>query len=343
MDITRSEAIWQIQKTVEEFGSFLQEMNIQNNYTHYSPDLISLLSKTDEYIHSAEVIKKDKVLHTLNNEGLQEFYSLMQELSNSFSDYYSFSNVHTTTVNVIDDKTECHHIDGAIIVADYIVNEIKINCRSEIAKSISYCINYEDRIVEWNELDTLQKIIVPVPKPMFYEGVLLWVNQVAPNRPWDHKPLIKDRFGSYGVERPLSSGTPSKSYYHKYRAHDYYYDVWSNIHYGYVGMYCGFTEDQLLDGAGLAQYLSDSTNYLFGKSNHLPRSNMNSTGMRRFDAKADRITVRLGISLFALFGKRFDGLTGEILLNELEKLPGIDESRLLHYCYDYSSLKRTQD
>ncbi len=57
---------------------------------------------------------------------------------------------------------------------------------------------------------------------------------------WDHKPKIRDQFKAYAVSRPLvGSGTRSKSYFHKYEEHDYFYDVWSNIHYGYVGLSLG--------------------------------------------------------------------------------------------------------
>ncbi|UMP97053.1 polymorphic toxin type 44 domain-containing protein [Klebsiella pneumoniae] len=32
----------------------------------------------------------------------------------------------------------------------------------------------------------------------------------------------------------------------KFKQHDYFYDVWSNIHYGYVGRSVGFSEAILL-------------------------------------------------------------------------------------------------
>ena len=45
--------------------------------------------------------------------------------------------------------------------------------------------------------------------------------------------------------------------WHKYGQHDYYFDIWSNIHYGYVGTASGFCRDKLIDGAGVAQIGSD--------------------------------------------------------------------------------------
>ncbi|MDH1262060.1 polymorphic toxin type 44 domain-containing protein [Pseudomonas sp. GD03944] len=39
---------------------------------------------------------------------------------------------------------------------------------------------------------------------------------------------------------------------------DYVYDIWSNIHYGYVRRAGFFSESVLPDGAGLEQIASDS-------------------------------------------------------------------------------------
>ena len=44
---------------------------------------------------------------------------------------------------------------------------------------------------------------------------------------------------------------------HKLGGFNYYHDIWSNIHYGYVGTAAGFTESELLDGAGLKQIVTD--------------------------------------------------------------------------------------
>ncbi|QTA85832.1 polymorphic toxin type 44 domain-containing protein [Desulfonema magnum] len=38
----------------------------------------------------------------------------------------------------------------------------------------------------------------------------------------------------------------------------YSFDIWSNIHYGYIGLAAGFTEWVLLSGAGFAQKLADT-------------------------------------------------------------------------------------
>ncbi len=74
-------------------------------------------------------------------------------------------------------------------------------------------------------------------------AMALWTERVGQNRPWDHKVTIGQQFGGA---------------WQKHGQLDYFYDIWSNIHYGYVGRAGGLTESALLDGAGLEQIASDS-------------------------------------------------------------------------------------
>lgn len=70
----------------------------------------------------------------------------------------------------------------------------------------------------------------------------LWFNLVADNHNWDHKPLL---------EKKLGLKTPS-DYWFPIRGdneHEWFYDIWSNIHYGFVGRSAGFDEQTLQDYA----------------------------------------------------------------------------------------------
>lgn len=58
---------------------------------------------------------------------------------------------------------------------------------------------------------------------------------------------------------------------------EYYYDIWSNIHYGYVGTVCGFDENTLQSGAAAG----------------LPGFGDNDEG--------DVISVKIGINLWRNF------------------------------------------
>jgi hypothetical protein len=107
-----------------------------------------------------------------------------------------------------------------------------------------------------------------------------WAMQVRQNGPWDHKPHIGKKFPA---QRP---------YHHRYHGRTYYYDIWSNIHYGYVGRACGFTRGELLDGAGLEQI---GSTLLRGG---WPTEERGVEGMRRFDDPSDRHSIQIGIDLY---------------------------------------------
>lgn len=113
-----------------------------------------------------------------------------------------------------------------------------------------------------------------------------------------------------------------------YQGYEYFYDIWSNIHYGYVGRYIGFSEDSLLDGAGLAQYGSDLAELKWPEN----RSDTNGSGLRRFDDDTDYLSVRLGISMFERFAPQ--ELTGSLLMNEITQVeyPEKVGSKIPHTC-----------
>ncbi|MGK3961300.1 polymorphic toxin type 44 domain-containing protein [Sorangium sp. So ce118] len=60
-----------------------------------------------------------------------------------------------------------------------------------------------------------------------------------PGGDWDHKPRIAAVWGSWN-----RLGDSEKVYYH---------DIWSNLHFGYIGHAAGFTLEELLGGADVQQ------------------------------------------------------------------------------------------
>lgn len=112
---------------------------------------------------------------------------------------------------------------------------------------------------------------------------LSWGLLVRQDSQWDHKTVIPTRF------HPRD---PVGQHWHLYNNTLYYYDVWSNLHYGYVGAACGFTESVLLDGAGLEQMGSD---VFHGR---MPQRSGAVNGLRAFDDPADRAAVVEGIRLY---------------------------------------------
>lgn len=215
---------------------------------------------------------------------------------------------------------ECDHdVDGAIDVAKYIVQEIKTNINSEAAKQIYALIHYNyDAEVKRRGI-VVSTLAPPYTSTEAFGGaVLKWIEMVDTNKPWDHKLKIKEQFHYCGVHRPLKSGTPSESFYHKYNYHDYYLDVWSNIHYGFIGRYCGFSENTLLTGSDFQQFITNVKHFNF----------------KGGDDSADKITMQLGMDLYSKYRNNISALTYQVILDELENLKSVGESRLIHYCFD---------
>lgn len=215
----------------------------------------------------------------------------------------------------------CIHIDGAILVAKYIVEEIKRNTRSNIAESIRYYASFDEykkRFEEWRKRNIVGLLLTPPPEPPnLIKAKVLWTERVFAGRPWDHKPKIKKMFSHVAVERTEYSNVKKKmisfkSYYHKYKEYDYFYDVWSNIHYGYLGLSVGFDRKTLLGGADLAQIID-------------------SSGNNSEDAIDDKIAIKIGFSLYEKFGRYAKYLTAQNVLNALDTAT-MKESKKKHIC-----------
>ncbi len=116
----------------------------------------------------------------------------------------------------------------------------------------------------------------------------VWGAQVRPGGPWDHKPILTQMLG---LEK-------ANDYYFPIRGdteHEYYYDIWSNIHYGYVGSAAGFDPDTLQWGAALGD------------------------GIAGFNDLGDVLSVQIGIDLWNQYGLR---LTPEQLRQAILALTG---------------------
>ncbi|HUQ94141.1 MAG TPA: polymorphic toxin type 44 domain-containing protein [Bryobacteraceae bacterium] len=70
-----------------------------------------------------------------------------------------------------------------------------------------------------------------------------WKNLVKGGAVWDHKKPIRDMLGlkKGDFHFPIEGDND----------HEYFYDIWSNIHYGYVGTAAGFSRWELQKGAAM--------------------------------------------------------------------------------------------
>ncbi|WP_343242604.1 polymorphic toxin type 44 domain-containing protein [Streptomyces sp. SID8111] len=102
-------------------------------------------------------------------------------------------------------------------------------------------------------------------------ALAMWTAKVCPKIcEWDHKPKIGKKFN-------LSK----KGYFADVPGTDYkvFYDMWSNVHYGYVGRAAGFDSKTLIEGASVADPI------LVGQ-----------------DDLGDQLTMQAGIDLFDKHG-----------------------------------------
>ncbi|HIF9106908.1 TPA: polymorphic toxin type 44 domain-containing protein [Photobacterium damselae] len=257
-------------------------------------------------------------------------FSSPEEASAAYNDVAAMAGAHFESNNTKSESTNCTHNDGALLVAEYIISEIKKNIESSVVKRIQYLLDHDgSREKEWRNLSSFEKASTPYPEPDIISALAVWTERVYRGRPWDHKPLIMNNplLKSQAVHRKVRTLSEvrkqrlftneevvnSESYWHKYKQYDYYLDVWSNIHYGYVGLESGFTKDLLLKGADAAQFLDQ----------------LSISG----DAPDDRTCVEIGFSLFEDYKDNIDKLTPYVILEHLNAA-NLNESREIHICFN---------
>jgi hypothetical protein len=203
----------------------------------------------------------------------------------------------------------CNHPDRMEELAFYIANEMNRNVTHASVLKMKELNSY-DPVAETSKYMKIPFYLRLGRQPNFHsiafikqaEAFALWTERVGQNRPWDHKPKIKAEFG--GDVR------------HKQGGYDYFYDIWSNIHYGYVGMAAGFSEQMLLDGAGAEQIISDSIRKLQDWEDRPgPHRSENIEGLRAWDDIPDRKSITIGVRLFV--NHSFSGVSAKKIMDEV--------------------------
>ncbi|WP_454688507.1 PAAR domain-containing protein [Achromobacter aloeverae] len=206
----------------------------------------------------------------------------------------------------------CPHPDVAEKIAAYIVTEMNKNPSTPQGRAIKAYNSYDPREAQqaWDAGPWYMKLggqpdFASNAQAQKISAYTAWAERVASGRDWDHKRPIANAFPTPKT-RELSG-------WHKYQAFDYYQDIWSNIHYGYVGVAVGFTADELLNGAGLAQAWSDRY------KPQLQSHPVNGNWPKTLDDVQDNISIRLGIDLFAEAPP--GRLTTDLLLTKIAAVP----------------------
>ena len=142
-------------------------------------------------------------------------------------------------------------------------------------------------------------------------GLFAW--KIRQGGEWDPKPFLvkelrKTKKDPYWSQ--LREGGP-----------EYYYDVWGNIEYGYLGTAAAFSEDALLEGAGAEQIVS-SIGYAISRRDPglLPRRAPGIGGLRAWDDPADQTGTQIGIDLWNTYNLT---LTPMDIIQAVERTPGL--------------------
>lgn len=155
-------------------------------------------------------------------------------------------------------------------VAGYIFAEMLTNCDSAVASGMK----------KFNELPSAMRVLGRI------DSYFIWTVNVAPGMQWDHKAWILAHYGRFSYD----SATKRL----------YMYDIWSNVHYGFVGAAASFTAWELTAGAGAANLMSSlgASLITYGQA----------------DDPRDQAAIRLGIDLWLKYGRGldFDSLVSEI-------------------------------
>jgi hypothetical protein len=134
-----------------------------------------------------------------------------------------------------------------------------------------------------------------VPK-LALTGVGLWVSLEGSNAVWDQKQYIRDNSRPPWLDVPYGNGNCWPLHFTVTGTqYQVYYDIWANIHFGYVGRAAGFTLPALLNGAAVP------IPWIAGEYDEV-----------------DDITVTIGSNLWDNYGP--DGLTRDAIHAEILKM-----------------------
>lgn len=210
----------------------------------------------------------------------------------------------------------CPHPDMMEELAGYIAGEMNKNIDDpavlEMRKLIDY--DHDSAAKEFARLPWPARMNGPpdfasIAKAKKVAAAAIWTRKVGQDQEWDHKPKLLAMYDG--------------NVWHKHGKYAYYYDIWSNIHYGYVGMAGGLSESALLDGAGAEQIISDAKRKVLEVAKkpkeqwELPGPNRSADmdGLRAWDDVPDRISISIGVKMYRQHPD--GGVTAKIIMDEV--------------------------
>jgi len=193
-------------------------------------------------------------------------------------------------------KAAKRNVRDATSPQEYIFSEMKANIASPLTRAIAR----DNATPSWSGADFVLK------KARAYNA---FREAVDYNAPWDHKARILGAFHQQNAQGKLDPYWRDPA-----TGREYSFDIWSNIHYGYVGRAAGFSAWELKSGAGLAQFKEDHfklpKDYWSRRIEKIGDADVFSS----MDRAPDQRAIELGAHLFDTYGPE---LTFEEFLKEL--------------------------
>lgn len=209
------------------------------------------------------------------------------------------------------------NLDDAMPVIDYIVGEMNRNSAGPEANRIRTLNTFsaDSCIADWQRQSLLRQLLTSnMPRQCIdmeltgrEAAIVSWSLLVRQGGPWDHKKYIRSTFHPRHALEQV---------WHRLGNWEYYYDIWSNIHYGYVGLACGFSKSTLLNGAGLEQVGSDILRKRW------PQQRPGVSGMAAFDDASDQVAIGIGAQLYIATPR---SATSAQVRRIVESTPGLDK------------------
>ncbi|MGJ7909002.1 polymorphic toxin type 44 domain-containing protein [Actinopolyspora sp. H202] len=149
---------------------------------------------------------------------------------------------------------------------DFIYDEMMRNIESDSVRNIKQLLSDPEWYEFWRR-----------PGQEATTALAMWAGKVAPGQEWDHKPIMAEKF-NLESQKEFDFKVPGQD-------RSVSYDIWSNIHYGYVGRAAGIDSETLITGASIGEVVGQ-------------------------DDVGDQATMRAGIELYEKYG---DSLTKDQL------------------------------
>ena len=178
-------------------------------------------------------------------------------------------------------KKKCKHCRWSLVekVVDYIYGEMMTNLESQEFEFIKDKLDLLEQEKTWRDVLDWSNDFKEVGK-----GYYKWYELVKSKGNWDHKEYILENYSDWSCDL--------------LKQDMYQYNIWSNIHYGYLGLAVGFKEWELLKGAGLARAKQGFDNVSEEYWKNCFQKIIKGDFLPDFDDSREQTSIKIGFELW---------------------------------------------